>query len=101
MSGKIVIETLFICECKIKIGGIEKRLNPFKKRMEVEVPCGKHFVNVAIEYDEFHESSRVWSSDIWAWERDREIFVGEKDVVIKIKRKWHLLKPVTAEAVAE
>ena len=58
-------------------------------------------MNLTIAYDEFHESSRVWSSDAWAWERDKEIFVGEKDVVIRIKRKWHLLKPVTAEAVVE
>lgn len=78
MSGKIVIKTPFICECKIKIDGGAKRLNPFKKRAEIEISAGRRFVNLAIEYDEFPESSRVWSADTWAWERDREIFVGEK-----------------------
>ena len=58
MSGKIVIKTPFICECKIKIGGAEKRLNPFKKRAETDVSAGKHFVNLTIEYDEFPQKQQ-------------------------------------------
>ena len=31
IKGKIVLQTPFICECCIRIDGVYKTLNPFKK----------------------------------------------------------------------
>lgn len=64
----------------------------------VELSAGKHMINVGISYDEMPESSRVYNADTWAWKSDKAIEIGENDLLISIKRKWHLFKPVTAEA---
>ena len=64
----------------------------------VELSAGKHMINVGIGYDEMPESSRVYSADTWAWESDKAIEIGENALLISIKRKWHLFRPVTVEA---
>ena len=38
------------------------------------------------------------SADTWAWESDKAIEIGENALLISIKRKWHLFRPVTVEA---
>ena len=64
----------------------------------VELSAGKHMINVGISYDEMPESSRVYNADTWAWESDKAIEIGENALLISIKRKWHLFRPVTVEA---
>lgn len=32
------------------------------------------------------------------WESDKAIEIGENALLISIKRKWHLFRPVTVEA---
>ena len=64
----------------------------------VELSAGKHMLNVGLGYDEMPESSRVYSADTWAWESDKAIEIGENALLISIKRKWHLFRPVTVEA---
>lgn len=98
LTGRIVLKTPFICECCTKIDGVYQTLNPFKKHHMIELSYGKHSINVGINYDEIPESSRVHSSNTWAWENDKMIEVNENDIIIEVKRKWHLLKPVTTEA---
>lgn len=98
IKGKIVLKTPFICECCIRIDGVYKTLNAFKKTQMVELSAGKHMINVGISYDEMPESSRVYSADTWAWESDKAIEIGENALHISIKRKWHLFRPVTVEA---
>ena len=98
MKGKIILKTPFMCESRIKIDGLSKTLKPFKKTQLIELAYGKHYINVGINYDEWPESSRVHGADTWAWKNDKEVFISEKDIYIELKRKWHLLKPVTAEA---
>lgn len=97
-NGKIIFKTPLICECCIRIDGKYKKLNPFKKTQTMEVPYGKHSINVGISYDQTPESSKVHSAITWAWENDKKIEINEKDIIIELKRKWHLFKPVTAEA---
>ena len=41
-KGKIVFKTPFICECCIRIDGVYKTLNAFKKTQMVELSAGKH-----------------------------------------------------------
>lgn len=101
MNGKIIIKTPFMCDCRVLIDGVTKTLNPFKKTQLIELPYGKHYINVSINYDEMPESSKVYGADAWAWENDKEINVSENNIYIEIKRKWHLLKPVTTEAKIE
>ncbi len=97
IKGKIVLKTPFICECCIRSDRVYKTLNSFKNTM-VELSAGKHMINVGIGYDEMPESSRVYSADTWAWESDKAIEIGENALLISIKRKWHLFRPVTVEA---
>lgn len=98
LTGRIVLKTPFICECCIKIDEMCKTLNPFKKNQMIELSYGKHSINVGINYDEMPESSKVHSANTWAWENDKIIEINEKDIIIEVKRKWHLFKPVTTEA---
>jgi len=98
MNGKIILKTPFMCECCILIDRKSRTLNPFKKTHSIELPYGKHYVNVGINYDQMPESSKVHSANTWAWDEDKEVNIGEQVVYIKLKRKWHLLKPVTALA---
>lgn len=48
LSGKVIVKTPFLCICCIKIDGISKTLNPFKKNQRVDVPYGKHSIILAI-----------------------------------------------------
>lgn len=95
--GRIILKTPLVCECCLKIDGIYRKLNPFKKTQTVELPVGKHLFNAGICYNEMPESSQVHSAINWAWETDKAIEIKENDLYITIKRKWHLLKPVTVE----
>ena len=98
LTGKIIIKHPFICECCIKIDGRYKILNPFKKTQTIKLSYGEHYINVGINYDEWPESSKVHSATVWAWENDKKIELNEENIIIEIKRKWHLFKPVTLEA---
>lgn len=99
MNGKIILKVPFMCVCVIKIDGKRKTLNPFNKK-EIDISAGIHKINVGIEYyDHGDESYSRWSDIAWAWKEDKEILIDEKVTIIKIKRKWHLFKYITAEAI--
>lgn len=97
-TGKIILRTPLICECYIEIDGFYKLLKAFKKTQTVELPYGKHFINVGIGYYESLDSSQKHCSYTWAWEHAKAFDINEKNIEIELKRKWHLLKHVTAEA---
>ena len=101
MAGKLILKTPLICECCMRIDGIYKTLNPFRETHTVALSYGTHLINVGISYDEMPESSKVHSANTWIWEQDKAIEINEKNICVEIKRKWHLLKPVTAEAKIE
>ena len=103
MNGKIILKTPFLCICVIKIDGKMKKLNPFKIKNIVELPLGNHKINVGVEYSDtghigMDHGHSHWEDENWAWEKDQEILVTEIPTIIKIKRKWHLTKPITAVA---
>ncbi len=104
MNGKIRINKPGICVCVIKIDGKVKQLGAFKGVEELEVPFGTHKINVGIEYSDtghigMDHGHAHWDDIEWAWKEDKEIVIDETTTNIKIKRKWHLFKHITAEAV--
>ena len=104
MNGKIRINKPRICICVIKIDGKVKQLGAFKSIKELEIPFGTHKINVGVEYSDtgdigMETGHAHWSDIEWAWKEDKEIIIDETTTNIKIKRKWHLFKHITAEAV--
>ncbi len=98
MTGNIIVKTPLLCECYIKIDDHIRILNGFNRTHVIKLPHGTHRINAGIDYDQMPESRRVYRAQTWAWERDQEVYVSQKDILINIWRKWHLLKPVTAVA---
>lgn len=102
MNGKLIIKKPIICVCVIKIDGVVKQIHG----NEIELPFGSYKINVGIKY---YDSGDVgmdhghshWSDIEWAWGNDKEVIVDEKITTIKIKRKWHLLRHITAKASIE
>lgn len=90
-----------LCDCCIYIDGEIKIIGSLKGSKVIELPYGKHIINVGINYDEMPESKRVHGANTWAWEDMKELTISEKDVYIEIKRKWHMTKHVSAEATIE
>lgn len=103
MHGKLIINKPTLCVCFIKINGKSQKLESIKNKEELELPFGIYKINVGIGWsDTTHvqmDRPEPWDSGIeWAWEKSKEIVIDEKITIIKIKRKWHLLKHVTTEA---
>ncbi|MCH5159704.1 MAG: hypothetical protein J1F66_02510 [Clostridiales bacterium] len=106
MNGKIIIKKPTICTCFIKINGESKPLHSFKTKDELELPFGVYKVNVGIEFSDTGNIGMdgghiQWSDIEWAWEKDKEITIDASITTIKIKRKWHWFKHITAEATMD
>lgn len=103
MKGKVIIKKPNICVSILKINGKTQQLGAFKTKEELELPYGTYRINVGIEISDTghmgmgHGHSH-WSDIEWAWKDEKDLVVDEKTSVIKIKRKWHLLKHITTEA---
>lgn len=103
MKGKIIIKKPNICVAVLKINGKTQQLGAFNTCKELELPYGIYKINVGIEisdtgYIGMDHGHSHWSDVEWAWEDEKDLVVDEKTSVIKIKRKWHLLKHITTEA---
>ena len=106
MNGKIKIKKPRICVCVIKIDSKIKPLGAFKCIQEVELPFGTHKINLGIEYSDaahigMDHGHPHWSDIEWAWKEDKEVVIDDIITTIKIKRKWHLFKHITAEAIID
>lgn len=103
MNGKIIIKKPNICVCVIKIDGNITQLGAFGNQQIVEIPIGKHNINVGIEYSDtghigMDHGHAHWEDIEWAWKKDKDIIIDETIITIILKRKWHLLKHITAKA---
>lgn len=103
MNGKIMVKKPNICVAVLKINGEYKKLNAFKSLEELEYPVGSYKVNIGLEYSDtghvgMDHGHAHWSDVEWAWKEDKELVVDETTTTIKVKRKWHLLKHITATA---
>jgi len=100
MNGKIIIKKPFICVCYIKINGEIKIL----KNKFLQLPFGTYTINVGIEYSDtgdigMDSGHSQWSDIEWAWNNDKKIIIDDSTTTIVIKRKWHLLRHITADAI--
>ena len=104
MNGKIKIKKPKVCVCVIKIDGKLKQLGAFKAIDEVEVAFGTYKVNIGIEYSDtghigMDHGHPDWADIEWAWKEDKEIVIDHTVKTIELKRKWHLFRHITADAI--
>ena len=104
MNGKVIIKKPNICVAVLKINGKAQQLGAFNTSKEIELPYGTYKINVGLEISDtghigMDHGHSHWSDVEWAWKEDKELIVDEKTSIIKIKRKWHLLKHITTEAI--
>lgn len=104
MKGKIIIKKPNICVVILKINGKMQQLGAFNTSKEIELPYGTYKVNVGIEISDtghigMDHGYSHWSDIEWTWKEDKELSVDKKNCIIKVKRKWHLLKHITTEVI--
>ena len=104
MNGKIIINKPKVCICVIKLDGKLKQLNALTGADEVELAFGTHKINIGIEYSDtghigMDHGHPDWDDIEWAWKEDKEIVIDDTVKTIKLKRKWHLFKHITADAI--
>lgn len=95
MNSKVIINKPKICDCVLLIDGKSERI----KNKNIEIPYGKHKINIAIEIDVSPSDSHVISNNVWG--EEIEVDIDSPITIINIKRKWHLFKHITTEFAVE